>query len=100
MSETPKHPNPRDVLLYVSHSFARAGVAHKWCVRRARALPQGRFTCEFSRIVIPSALLNVLQITWGSCKSFGINSTDPNFQCGYLEVPMDYQDSSAGNARI
>ena len=25
---------------------------------------------------------------------------DPNFQCGYLKVPMDYHDSSAGNARL
>ncbi|KAF9793491.1 Alpha/Beta hydrolase protein [Thelephora terrestris] len=37
---------------------------------------------------------------WGSCESFGVNSTDPSFQCGYLEVPMDYHDSSAGNARL
>jgi len=25
---------------------------------------------------------------------------DADFQCGYLEVPMDYHDSSAGNARL
>ncbi|KAF9644796.1 hypothetical protein BDM02DRAFT_3263355 [Thelephora ganbajun] len=39
-------------------------------------------------------------ISWGGCESFGVNSTDPNLQCGYLEVPMDYHDSSAGNARL
>ena len=45
-------------------------------------------------------LPNVIEISWGNCGSFGVNSTDPNFQCGYLEVPMDYHDSSAGNARL
>ena len=29
-----------------------------------------------------------------------MNSTDPNLQCGTLEVPMDYHDSSAGTARL
>ena len=29
-----------------------------------------------------------------------MNSTDPSLQCGYLEVPMDYHDNSAGNARL
>ncbi|KAF9644794.1 alpha/beta-hydrolase, partial [Thelephora ganbajun] len=49
---------------------------------------------------ISSVLLSVLEISWGGCGSFGINTTDPNLQCGYLEVPMDYHDSSAGNARL
>src|SRR5579872_2281318 len=44
--------------------------------------------------------LSILKFSWGGCESFGVNSTDPNFQCGYLEVPMDYHDSSAGNARL
>ena len=48
----------------------------------------------------PSALLNITEFPWGGCESFGVTSTDPNFQCGYLEVPMDYHDSSAGNARL
>ncbi|KAF9644793.1 alpha/beta-hydrolase [Thelephora ganbajun] len=39
-------------------------------------------------------------ISWGGCGSLGINATDPNLQCGYLEVPMDYHDNFAGNARL
>ena len=46
------------------------------------------------------ASLNVFKISWGNCEIFGGNSTDPNFQCGYLGVPMDYNDSSAGTARL
>ena len=42
----------------------------------------------------------MFEISWGSCESFGVNSTDSNFECAYLEVPMDYHDSSAGNARL
>jgi hypothetical protein len=52
-------------------------------------------------LVSPSpAVLNPFEFPWGSCESFGVNSTNPSFQCGYLEVPMDYHDSSAGNARL
>ena len=29
-----------------------------------------------------------------------MNVTDASLECGYLEVPMDYRDSSAGNARL
>ena len=50
--------------------------------------------------VTSSAFLNVSQISWGGCGSFGISSTDPNFQCGSLDVPMDYSDASAGTARL
>ena len=48
----------------------------------------------------PSTFLNITEFPWGGCESFGVTSADPNFQCGYLEVPMDYHDSSAGNARL
>ncbi|KAF9793484.1 hypothetical protein BJ322DRAFT_132608 [Thelephora terrestris] len=52
-------------------------------------------------VAAPSAASrNGSPISWGSCESFGVSSTDPSFQCGYLEVPMDYHDSSAGNARL
>ena len=47
-----------------------------------------------------SRCLNILEVSWGGCGNFGINSTDPNFQCGFLEVPMDYFDDSAGSARL
>ena len=46
------------------------------------------------------ASLNVSKISWGSCGIFSVNSTNPNFQCGYFEVPMDYHDGSAGTARL
>jgi hypothetical protein len=60
-----------------------------------------RCSCEFPPCTITSsAFLSVLQISWGSCESFGLNSTDPNLQCGSLDVPMDYHDSSAGTARL
>ena len=51
-------------------------------------------------IIILSALLNALEISWGSCESFGVHSTGTSLECAYLEVPMDYHDSSAGNARL
>ena len=52
------------------------------------------------RVVALSAILNDSEISWGSCESFGVNGTDTNYECAYLEVPMDYHDSSAGNARL
>jgi len=53
------------------------------------------------RIIALPALLNTLEVVWGSCESFGVNSTGPtNLKCAYFEVPMDYHDSSAGNARL
>ena len=52
------------------------------------------------RIIVFSAPLNALEISWGSCEMFGINSTISTLECGQLGVPMDYQDSSAGNATL
>ena len=52
------------------------------------------------RTIALSTLLNDSKISWGSCDSFGVNGTDANYECAYLEVPMDYHDSSAGNARL
>ena len=51
-------------------------------------------------VIISLALLNALEISWESCENFGVNSTGTNLECAYLEVPMDYHDSSAGNARL
>ena len=48
----------------------------------------------------PPALLTRLEISWGACESFGVNTTGITTQCGYLDVPMDYHDSSVGNARL
>lgn len=48
----------------------------------------------------PATSLNLLKVSWGSCQNFGINSTDQNLECGFLEVPMDYHDDSAGSARL
>ena len=44
--------------------------------------------------------LNTYKVSWGTCTNFGVISTNSSFQCGYLEVPMDYHDSSAGTARL
>ena len=53
------------------------------------------------RIIALPVLLNTLEVAWGSCESFGVNSTDPtNLECAYFEVPMDYHNSSAGNAHL
>jgi len=52
------------------------------------------------RIIVLSALLNAPEISWGSCDSFGVNNTGTNLECANFEVPMDYHDSSAGNARL
>ena len=70
------------------------------CGRRARTCAPERSICEFPHDLLLPALLSALKVSWGSCESFGVNSTDSNLQCGYLEVPMDYHDSSAGNARL
>lgn len=52
-------------------------------------------------LISPTSLvLNIPKVSWGDCTSFGVNSTDSNLQCGFLEVPMDYHDSSAGTARL
>ena len=51
-------------------------------------------------IVSLSALLSASEISWGGCENFGVNGTGTNLECAYLEVPMDYHDSSAGNARL
>ena len=96
-----KHPNRRDVPLHWPHSFAHSRIAHEGCGCGARACTPGQLVCGFPpRTVILSTLLNAVKISWGSCLNFGINSTDPNFQCGYLDVLLDYHDSSAGNARL
>ena len=95
-----KHPNPRDVPFCWSCHLTHSSLPRK--TRGRRTCSPGRFIREFPpRIVVSSALINIIsKISWGSCESFGLNSTDPNLQCGYLEVPMDYHDSSAGNARL
>ena len=98
--ERQKHPNPRDVLLCWSSNFPHPGLPRN--TRRCRACTTGRPVIRKLplHIIISSVSLTVLKITWGSCESFGVNSTDPNLQCGYLDVPLDYHDSSAGNARL
>jgi len=70
------------------------------CGRCTRTQSTECCVCEPSLIITSSVPLNSLEISWSNCESFGINSTDPNLQCAYLEVPMDYLDSSAGNARL
>ena len=50
--------------------------------------------------IVSQTLIITLKISWGSCENFGIDSTDHNFQCGFLQVPMDYYDSTAGAARL
>jgi hypothetical protein len=75
--------------------------ARRTCGRCTRSHTPGRWNCVFSpRTVTSSAFLNVSQISWGGCGSFGVDSTDPHFQCGSLDVPMDYHDTSAGTARL
>ncbi|KAI0689861.1 alpha/beta-hydrolase [Cerioporus squamosus] len=38
------------------------------------------------------------QIQWGPCDPSVVNDT--SLSCGFLEVPLDYQDPSVGNARL
>ncbi|RPD70275.1 alpha/beta-hydrolase [Lentinus tigrinus ALCF2SS1-7] len=38
------------------------------------------------------------QIQWGACDSSIVNDT--SLSCGFLEVPLDYQDPSVGKARL
>ena len=96
-----KHLSQRDVPSYQPPSSTYSGLTRRTCGRCTRT----RNSCSCIRgfpphISTSSVLLNVLQITWGGCGSFSVNSTDPNLQCGTLEVPMDYHDSSAGKARL
>ncbi len=37
-------------------------------------------------------------IQWGACDPSVVNDT--SLSCGFLEVPLDYQDSSVGHARL
>ena len=62
--------------------------------------PSSNGTVSFSPILPTPLPLNIYKVSWGTCANFGVNSTDSNFQCGYLEVPMDYHDNSAGIARL
>ena len=57
-------------------------------------------TVSFLLTSSTSFALNTYKVSWGNCTSFGVNSTDPNLQCGFLGVPMDYHDSSAGTANL
>ena len=57
-------------------------------------------TVSLPLISSTSLVSNISKVSWGNCASFGVNSTDPNFRCGFLDVPMDYHDSSAGTARL
>ena len=57
-------------------------------------------TVSFLLTSSTSFALNTSKVSWGNCTSFGVNSTDPNLQCGFLGVPMDYHDSSAGTANL
>ena len=96
-----KHPSQRDVPPYWSRSFAFSSLTRGTCGYCACPRTPQRCSCELSPCIVPSSvLLNVLKISWDSCESFGVNSTDPNLQCAYLEVPMDYHDSTAGTARL
>ena len=96
-----KHPNKRDVSPYWSRNFTYSGITGRTCRRCTRTHTPERCSREFSpRIAASMDLLNTLKVPWGSCESFGVNSTDSNLKCTYLEVPMDYHDSSAGTARL
>ena len=96
-----KHPNQRDVSLYRSRRFTLSGPTGRTCGRCTCTHSPRRWNCVFSlHTITSSAFLNVFQISWGGCGSFVVNSTDPNLQCGSLDVPMDYHDSSAGTARL
>jgi hypothetical protein len=96
-----KRPNQQHVPPYRSRKSTYSGAARRTCRRCTRTHTAKKCNCELPpRTIILSALLNVLQISWGSCESFGADPTDPNLQCGSLDVPMDYHDSSAGTARL
>ena len=87
-----KHPNQQDVPPQLSHSFTCSCLTHG---------TRGRCNCElFPLVKSTSFALNVSKVSWGDCTSFGVESTDSNFRCGFLEVPMDYHDSSAGAASL
>jgi len=97
-----KHPSQRDVPPFRSRSSTCAGLAHWTRGRRPRPPTPGPWVCKSPppHTVTSSVLLNALEITWGSCGSFSINSTDSNLKCGTLQVPMDYHDNSVGTARL
>ncbi|RDX45242.1 alpha/beta-hydrolase [Lentinus brumalis] len=42
--------------------------------------------------------LQTSQIKWGACDPSVVNDT--SLSCGFLEVPLDYQDPSVGTARL
>ena len=96
-----KDPYCTDDSPFQSNSFTYSGLALWSSGRCTVTRTPGRFLSEyFARIARSPALLNDSEISWGTCEIFEVNSTDPHFQCGYFEVPMDYHDSSAGNARL
>ena len=77
------------------------GLLAKRVIAASASTPRSDASVSLSpRIIALSTLLNGLEISWGSCESFGVNGTDTNYECAYFEIPMDYHDSSAGNARL
>ena len=98
--ECGRDPNRRDVPSHWSHGSTYSGVTRRTCGRCTPIHTLERCVCELSLIDTSSVPLSAFEISWGGCESFGVNSTDAGFQCGYLEVPMDYHDSSDGNARL
>ena len=86
---------------FQSNNLTYSGLALRSSGRCTVTRIPGWFLSEYSaRIARSPVILNDSEISWGTCGIFEVNSTDPHFQCGYFEVPMDYHDSSAGNARL
>ena len=82
-------------------TFLTLGILAEIVVAAPSPTPRGGESVRTLFVLpLPQSPLNASKISWGGCETFGVNSTDPNFQCGYLQVPMDYHDSSAGNARL
>ena len=81
-------------------SLLALGLLAERVVTAPAPTPSSNATVSLLLISFTSLVLNIPKVSWDNCTSFGVNSTDSNFQCGFLEVPMDYHDSSAGTARL
>ena len=93
--------NKRYVPPHWSHDFPHSRLARKACDRCIRTSTHKRYICELLLCTLTCLILTIiLEISWGSCENLGVNSTDPNLQCGFLQVPMDYHDDTVGTARL
>ncbi|KAI0723376.1 alpha/beta-hydrolase [Earliella scabrosa] len=61
-------------------------------------MPRSTFTCWLTAFVLAYPALATAGISWNQCDPSVADDT--SLLCGFLEVPLDYQDPTVGSARL